>query len=117
MQAGDCASPVMRASLPAISVYPLTDPAVLAGLAADAEADGRRMVSRLMAEWSDGSNRFDRPGERAYVAVCDGRVVAVCGLNVDPFADDPAVGRVRRLYVETAQRRKGAGSAVLKRLA
>ena len=100
-----------------LAIFPLIDPALLAGLAADAEADGRRIVSRLIAEWLDGRNRFDRPGERAYFAVDGGRVVAVCGLNVDPFADDPAVGRVRRMYVAVAHRRKGAGSAMLKELA
>ena len=91
---------------PLVSIHRLSDPTILVGLAADAEADGRRMVSRLIAEWSGGSNRFDRRGERAYVAVAEGRVVAVCGLNVDPFAGDGSVGRVRRFYVEAAHRRR-----------
>src|SRR5262245_24982248 len=101
-----------------VTILPLSDPAILADLAADAVADGRRMVSRLMADWVDGGNRFDGPGERAYVALAgDGRAIAVGGLNVDPFAGDPTVGRVRRLYVAAAQRRQGVASALMSRLA
>jgi GNAT superfamily N-acetyltransferase len=99
------------------AILHLSDPTRLAGLAADAEADGRRMVSRLIAEWSEGINRFDRPGERAYLALSEGRVVAVCGLNIDPYANDPLIGRVRRLYVAVAQRRRGVGSALMNVLA
>lgn len=100
-----------------LAIRPLIDPTVLVELAADAETDGWRMVSRLIAEWVDGSNRFAAPGERAYVAVAnDGRPVAVVGLNIDPFASDPTVGRVRRLYVARAQRRKGVASALTKKL-
>jgi predicted GNAT family acetyltransferase len=94
----------------------LNDPALLAELALDAKADGRTMVARLMAEWADGSNRFNRLGERAYFAVSQDHVVAVCGLNIDPFAGDPVIGRVRRLYVAVAQRRRGLGSAIMKRV-
>src|SRR5262249_44829517 len=39
----------------------------------------------------------------------DGRLVGVCGLNVDPYADAPAVGRVRHLYVLESRRRLGVG--------
>src|SRR3954451_22305414 len=99
------------------AIRPLTDPAVLAGLAADAEADGWRMVSRLIAEWADGRNRFAAPGERAYLAGAEGgRPVAVGGLNVDPYAGEPAVGRIRRLYVARARRRTGVASALMQKL-
>jgi GNAT superfamily N-acetyltransferase len=85
-------------------------------LAADAQADSRRMVSRLIQEWNDGSNRFDEPGERLYYSARGTQICAVCGLNRDPFADHPAVGRVRRLYVAVAARRMGVGSAIMNRL-
>lgn len=104
----------MRSSDPTIE--PLHDLESLGALAADAEADGCGMVSRLIREWRDGGNRFDRPGERAYVARLGGRVCGVCGLNRDPFANDPSVGRVRRLYVAVADRRRGVGTAIVQRL-
>jgi predicted GNAT family acetyltransferase len=90
---------------------------MLADLASDAEAEGWRMVSRLIAEWADGRNRFSAPGEHAYVAVAEGgRPVAVGGLNADPFGDDPTVGGIRRLYVARSHRRRGVASALMRQL-
>jgi GNAT superfamily N-acetyltransferase len=100
------------------AIQRLTDIAQLADLAADAQADGRGMVLRLVREWEAGVNRFEKPGEVLCVAACgrSGRVVGVCGLNRDPYAGDPAVGRVRRLYVARSHRRQGIASALLRRL-
>src|SRR4051794_4208398 len=74
------------------------------------------MVRRLIDEWRDGVNRFDKPGERAYYATAEDRIVGVCGLNVDPYANDGGVGRIRRLYVATHFRRRGIARAILQRL-
>ena len=81
----------------------------LAGLVAEAEAAGHRFVRRLVNEWESGSNRFARPGEAFFAAVADGRVVGVCGLNIDPYLTDRHVGRVRHLYVLAESRRRGIG--------
>jgi GNAT superfamily N-acetyltransferase len=80
-----------------------------AELLAESEQAGFRFVRRLVEEWQSGSNRFARPGEALFAAVSDGRVVGICGLNVDPYASCPSVGRVRRLYVLSAFRRQGVG--------
>ncbi len=71
------------------------------------------MVSRLISDHRDGSNRFNAAGERLYIAEADGRVLGVCGLNLDPYVADASVGRVRRLYVSVAQRRLGVGSVLV----
>ena len=97
-------------------VEPLVAIEQLAALEADANADNRIMVSRLIREWLDGRNRFSRPGERAYIARLGDRVCGVCGLNRDPFAGDDATGRVRRLYVSVKDRRRGVGTAVIDKL-
>jgi len=81
----------------------------LDALVAESERAGLRLVRRLVDDWTSGANRFDRPGEAFFVAVQDGGVVGVCGLNVDPYAGIPRVGRVRHLYVLTAHRRGGIG--------
>jgi ribosomal protein S18 acetylase RimI-like enzyme len=81
----------------------------LADLVAESEQSGFRFVGRLLDEWAAGVNRFDRPGEALFVAVVGGRVVGVCGLNLDPYGAGPRVGRVRRLYVLSAHRRAGVG--------
>jgi N-acetylglutamate synthase-like GNAT family acetyltransferase len=99
-----------------VTVSQLTDVGVIRELAIDAEADGHRMVSVLIEEWNDGTNRFDASGERLYIASREGGVAGVCGLNVDPYVRDAAVGRVRRLYVRVAQRRAHIGSALVSRI-
>jgi GNAT superfamily N-acetyltransferase len=85
-------------------------PAELAGdLLSESEQAGSRIVRRLVDEWASGANRFDRPGEALFGAWAGGRLVGVCGLNVDPYARDARVGRVRHLYVLEALRRLGVG--------
>jgi len=81
----------------------------LAALIAESEQGGLRFVRRLAEEWASGINRFDRPGEALFVARLAGQVVGVCGLNVDPYATEQSVGRVRHLYVLSAYRRLGIG--------
>jgi GNAT superfamily N-acetyltransferase len=73
-------------------------------------------VRRLADEWRSGANRFDRPGEALLAAWRDGRPVAVCGLNVDPYAGDWSIGRVRHLYVLSGYRRLGIGQRLVGRV-
>jgi ribosomal protein S18 acetylase RimI-like enzyme len=89
-------------------LHDLASPDV-AALLSDSEQAGVRLVRRLVDEWADGTNRFDRPGEALFGAWVDGRLAGVCGLNVDPYAGDERVGRVRHLYVLTSSRRLGVG--------
>jgi GNAT superfamily N-acetyltransferase len=81
----------------------------LNALVADSEQAGWRFVRRLADEWAAGTNRFRQPGEVLFAAHVEGVLAGVCGLNVDPHAADPRVGRVRRLYVHTSYRRRGIG--------
>ena len=89
------------------------DLAALAGLRQESVQEGYRFIERLCEEWVTGTNQFNRPGEALFLATVEGRVVGVCGLNRDPYAHDPSVGRVRRLYVSRAHRRSGIGRALL----
>jgi GNAT superfamily N-acetyltransferase len=81
----------------------------VAELVVESERHGLRFIRRLAEEWTSGANRFDQPGEALFVARIGERVVGVCGLNVDPYAAEPRVGRVRHLYVLSGQRRLGVG--------
>lgn len=85
----------------------------LAPLIVESEPAGLRFVGRLVQEWESGRNCFDRPGEALFGARLDRLLVGVCGLNVDPYASDPRVGRVRHLYVLTAHRRLGVGGKLV----
>jgi len=88
----------------------------LAPLLADSHRENSRIVQRLIEDWQSGKNRFDKDGEALFIAVDDGCIVGVCGVNVDPFAGNPRIGRVRRLYVMASERRKGIGSSLVRRV-
>ena len=96
----------MAASIERLSNLPFDR---LALLVAESERAGLQLVRRLADEWASGQNRFDRPGEALFAALVDGRLIGVCGLNVDPYTAAPRVGRVRHLYVLSDDRRVGVG--------
>ncbi len=91
-------------------------PGDVAALLGDSERLGSRIVRRLVDEWGNGANRFDRPGEALFGARRAGRLLGVCGLNVDPYASDDRVGRVRHLYVLSETRRQGVGQRLVLRV-
>jgi GNAT superfamily N-acetyltransferase len=82
-------------------------------LAADALADGQRLLEVLREDWLSGALRFDAPGEALFVARAGGALLGVGGVTRDPYLDSEAAGRVRRLYVRRAARRHGAGRALV----
>ena len=93
-----------------LSVFELTP------LMVESRQAGLRLLERLLDEWLRGGNRFNRPGEALWIAREDRRVVGVCGLNIDPYVNSRRVGRVRRLYVSMARRRRGIGRQLVERL-
>ena len=88
-------------------------PEHLAALIAESEASGLTFVRRLADEWASGFNRFDRPGEALFAARDAADVVGIGGLNIDPYAGDVSIGRVRHLYVRSAYRRRGIGERLV----
>jgi GNAT superfamily N-acetyltransferase len=100
-----------------ITVEPLTELAQhrIAPLLEEARQAGFRALDRLVEDWASGANRFDGPGEVLFAALDGGRVVGVCGLNIDPYAPGGRVGRVRRLYVLAGYRRRGIGRQLVGR--
>ena len=82
-------------------------------LAADALADGLKVMEVLRADWDSFALRFERPGEALFAAFAGTALLGVCGLTPDPYLKDEQAGRVRRLYVRRAARGHGAGRALL----
>lgn len=82
-------------------------------LAADAVADGQRLLEVLREDWVDGTLRFDGPGEALFVAMAAGALVGIGGLTRDPYLADDRAARVRRLYVRRASRGHGVGRALV----
>src|SRR2546425_9742615 len=89
-----------------VAIERLTDlqPERLAPLIAESERHGLRLVRRLVDEWASGANRFDRPGEALFVGRSGEPGVGVSGLNIDRYAAQPSVGRLRQLYGLSAHR-------------
>ena len=70
-------------------------------------------LEKLKQNFENGSNTFSKPGEALFSATFEGELLGICGLNVDPYVDDPMIGRVRRLYVIKQARRQGVGSKLV----
>jgi GNAT superfamily N-acetyltransferase len=82
-------------------------------LRADAAREGYTFLDRLAEEWASGANRFDGSGEVLCGCLDGGNLVAVGGVNRDPFLDDPRIGRIRRVYVRPAWRNHKLGTALV----
>src|ERR1700733_14214834 len=82
-------------------------------LQVEALAEGYDFIQTLVEQWANAENRFNAPGEILCGHVDQGLLVAVGGLNCDPFAGSPDMGRIRRVYVRPAWRNKGIGRALV----
>jgi GNAT superfamily N-acetyltransferase len=82
-------------------------------LLSEAQSEGYDFVQTLVDDWATGVNRWDGPGETLFGHLDQGLVVAVGGLNCDPFAGDPGVGRIRRVFVRREWRNKGIGRTLV----
>lgn len=97
-----------------LAVQPITELPSDVGVLIDRSlAEGHNLVGRLVQDWRDGVNRFDRPGEVVLEARLGNRLVALGGLNRDPYIEDPAVGRIRHVYVSPDARGVGVGSQLV----
>lgn len=82
-------------------------------LLAEARSERVAFLDRMKAEWETGANRFSQPGEVLLGAFDGDQLLGVCGLNIDPYEDDPAMGRLRHLFVAQAGRGRGTGKALV----
>ena len=80
-------------------------------LVVEARANGDDFVDGLIERWLSGENRFAGPGEALFMAWrSDGGTTQLCGLagvGRDPYLNDPAIARLRHVYVGRAFRRQG----------
>jgi GNAT superfamily N-acetyltransferase len=83
-------------------------------LAAEARGEGWRFVDRLRQEWDANINRFSGPGEVLFGAFENDRLIAVAGLNRDPYTNGDRTGRLRHLYVRSRWRRRGIAEALVR---
>jgi GNAT superfamily N-acetyltransferase len=82
----------------------------------EAAQEGFGFIERLDREWRSGDNRFDGAGEQLLGAFVERRLVAIGGLNRDPYVSGAETGRLRRLYVRKDWRFGGVGRGLVERL-
>jgi GNAT superfamily N-acetyltransferase len=70
-------------------------------------------IEKLWNEWENGKNRFTAPGDKLFGCMDQTTLVAIGGLNQDPFDGRSGIGRIRRVYVRTAWRNRGIGQALV----
>ena len=80
------------------------------------EQEGFRFLRRLINDWQSGANRFDAQGEMLIACTENDKTIAVGGLNLDPYSDDPQIGRIRHVYVDHDHRRRGIGRCLVDKL-
>ena len=73
-------------------------------------------MQRMREDWDSGANRFDGLGEVVFEARIGTRLVGICGLNRDAYANSNEIGRVRHLYVDPAFRRRGIGRLLVSKI-
>ncbi|MDQ0887859.1 GNAT superfamily N-acetyltransferase [Paenibacillus sp. V4I9] len=76
-------------------------------LVEESMSEGFRHLKRLVTDYEDGTNKFDLDGEALFLAIKNGDIVGICGLNQAPHSENIEIGRVRRMYVSPSVRRFG----------
>ncbi len=85
----------------------------------EALQDGHRFLQKMQNEWSSGINRFTKTGEILLAVYKENDLstaIAIGGVNIDPYLDDPKVGRVRHLYIAKPFRRMGIAKQIVQKL-
>jgi GNAT superfamily N-acetyltransferase len=83
---------------------------------AESRQQGFKFVDTLVDDYATGKNRFQQPGEALFALFDGAQLIAIGGLNRDPYGDDPRVGRIRHVYVLAAYRGQGLGKRLMERL-
>ncbi|MFO2464327.1 GNAT family N-acetyltransferase [Pseudomonas sp. 15FMM2] len=99
-----------------VKIQQITDlPPQILALEKEAVGGGFRFLTRLIAEWHSGANRFDAPGECLMAAYVNQQLVAIGGLSIDPYAQTNTA-RLRRVYVAASSRRQHIGQMLVNAL-
>ena len=85
-------------------------------LADEANSEGYRFVQRTIDEWRNYINKFSKKGEILFGIFISDLCVGIGGLNVDPFINDPNIGRIRHVYISQKYRRKGLATLLLRKI-
>lgn len=87
---------------------------MLQPIADEAIANGDAFVEKTIREWRDGTNKFSKPNEQLWGVTIDENLVGIGGLNQDIYVNDPAIGRVRHVYIAKNYRGRGLSKVLLR---
>ena len=83
----------------------------------ESQEAGFFFLTKLVAEYKNGQNVFNKTGERLWGVYGEkNKLIGVAGLNQNPYSQYANAGRVRRFYVLAQFRRKGIGKQLLKEI-
>lgn len=82
-------------------------------LVKQSESEGYRFLTRLVEHFQDGTQQFDQPGEALLGVWKADELVALGGVQKNPYTEDTETARLKRFYVEPEERRHGVGSMLL----
>ena len=85
-------------------------------LAIEAQSEGYGFVRRTIDEWNSGINKFSKQGEILFGIFIANSCIGIGGLNVDPYINDPSIGRIRHVFISQKYRRKGLATQLLNRI-
>lgn len=85
-------------------------------LLVESRQEGFKFLERLVLGYINGSNRFEKHGEALFGVYCEQRLIAIGGLNRDPYLPQADVGRVRHVYVLSAWRKQGIGRVLVQQI-
>lgn len=99
-----------------VEIHQITHlPPQILALEKEAVAEGFRFLTRLIAEWHSGANRFDAPGECLMAAYLNQQLIGIGGLSIDPYGE-ANTARLRRVYVAASSRGHHVGQTLVKAL-
>jgi GNAT superfamily N-acetyltransferase len=93
--------------------FPIDD---LRPMLEESRVQGFGFLDRLVDEYNSGINRFDKPGEGLFVIYNGRQLIAIGGLNHDPYLRQSGVARLRHVYVRSAWRGKGVGKRLVRHI-
>ena len=106
----------MRTASSTIRFLNTADLKAVEGLASVAKSEGFRFLDRLLNELEAQTLELDAADNFYLCVVHDDEIVGIGGVTHDPYADGPAVGRIRHVYIHPAHRRSGLGRLLIRKI-